>query len=364
MRLDNLTGVRAFAAFAVVLFHFAGAKGIKGQLDLGQLVARGDWGVDLFFVLSGLILSHVHASEPWNPANRRLFLVKRFARIYPLHLATFGVTVAVWLVARSMAWQFGSNTDYSASSAVLNVLLLHAWGFGRALSWNGASWSVSAEWFAYLFLFPFCVTAAARITTARLATMVAVSWVALLVTAHLVFEARVINLTTWGFLRIIPEFLAGYLIFRGAGRFSVSGDWTVALGVALALMAAARDLDALMLPAIMALLFGLYRGGRLADAIFGNRVAVFLGEISYSVYLTHGFIKIASDQLVIRGLKISPIPLMAADIFAVIAVAWIAFAVIERPGRRWIVAAVVKRLVHGPNAQCDTCASTTSGLRP
>jgi peptidoglycan/LPS O-acetylase OafA/YrhL len=54
----------------------------------------------------------------------------------------------------------------------------------------------------------------------------------------------------------------------------------------------------LLLPAIMLLMFGLYSGGPLVEAIFANRVAVFLGEISYSIYMVHIIVAAVANHLV------------------------------------------------------------------
>jgi len=101
-KIANLTGLRAFAASWVMLSHFSQSTGVAGFLDLGKFVERGAFGVDVFFVLSGLVITLSSASalkqdRPFG-AQFRDYLVRRFARVYPLHLATFLiVAVLVWI---------------------------------------------------------------------------------------------------------------------------------------------------------------------------------------------------------------------------------------------------------------------------
>src|SRR6202041_1125912 len=54
----------------------------------------------------------------------------------------------------------------------------------------------------------------------------------------------------------------------------------------------------LLFPAIMLLMFGLYSGGALVEAIFANRLAVFLGEISYSIYMVHILVAAVANHLI------------------------------------------------------------------
>ena len=91
-----LTSLRGFAALAVVGFHFA-------PLMAGiPIFSKGFLGVDLFFLLSGFILTTVYSKE----LNVRSFFVARAARTYPLHLFTLAVLLPC----------FGRAQEYSADS--------------------------------------------------------------------------------------------------------------------------------------------------------------------------------------------------------------------------------------------------------
>ena len=145
------TSLRGIAAMAVFWGHYSDvfARDVGGW---NLFVPHTHLGVDLFFMLSGFVLYHVYASQfltgvtgpRWGA-----FMRQRLLRIYPLHLVTL---VAVLVLMRfelpgDGLWILG-----------LNLTLTHAWGLTDQFIFNAPSWSISAEFAAYL-LFPFMVLA-------------------------------------------------------------------------------------------------------------------------------------------------------------------------------------------------------------
>jgi peptidoglycan/LPS O-acetylase OafA/YrhL len=128
--LPALTSLRFFAAAAIVAFHIMPMHGIPRNLALAN-------GVSFFFVLSGFILTYNYRDLS---GRLRQFYIARFARLWPVHVLT--LCLAVLLIPFK-----GGPFDL-----VLNLLLVHAWVPVRetVFSFNGVSWSVSAEVFFYL----------------------------------------------------------------------------------------------------------------------------------------------------------------------------------------------------------------------
>jgi peptidoglycan/LPS O-acetylase OafA/YrhL len=146
--IRSLTGLRALAAFWVLLYHYA--KASKWVVPLvGPVVQHGYYGVDLFFVLSGFIIQHVYHRR-FNTEIQQVryldYIRNRFARIYPIFLFSL---IAMLVLLEII--DYPRHAAYSADTLMLNLFLLHGW-FDRE-SPNIPSWSVSAEWFAYL-LYP------------------------------------------------------------------------------------------------------------------------------------------------------------------------------------------------------------------
>ncbi|MBI5174270.1 MAG: acyltransferase [Candidatus Melainabacteria bacterium] len=154
-KIDTLTSLRFFAAAAIVVYHSRGHFGIPVEF-LSPFVL--DQGVSFFFVLSGFILSLVYGEklkEGGRSTSSRLagilaFIVARFARIWPLHVATL-VLVAFLLPEK---W----NHDLSPVNLFASLCLMQSWIPINDVSFafNGVSWSLSAELFFYLS-FPFLI---------------------------------------------------------------------------------------------------------------------------------------------------------------------------------------------------------------
>ena len=143
--VQTLTVVRAFAATWVVIHHFG--HHVTPSFASTFLVS-GTLAVDLFFGLSGFIMVYVYRDR----ARFWPFLIRRFARLYPVHLVTLAGVIAMTLVARFL----GLPTDDPLDPAEIgmNLLMIHGWGTVSVLHLNPPSWSISAEFSAYL-AFPF-----------------------------------------------------------------------------------------------------------------------------------------------------------------------------------------------------------------
>lgn len=150
-KLDALTSLRFIAAAMIVISHahpIFGSLGIANAAPLGQ-------GVSFFFVLSGFILAYNYPQLETLHAVKRFWLA-RFARVYPLHL----VTCILWI---ALIFDFNRDIYFPGyeglGKLITNILLLQAWiPFKEwSLSFNGVSWSLSVEFFFYL-CFPALIT--------------------------------------------------------------------------------------------------------------------------------------------------------------------------------------------------------------
>jgi peptidoglycan/LPS O-acetylase OafA/YrhL len=149
----HLDGLRIVAASAVVILHYSDY--VKDQ-PAGRFLVDHTWHfnlfVDLFFVISGYVIASQYLTKVGSPPAIGRFLWRRFARIYPLHVATLVFYVAIAL-ALSFGIAHGENpARYPISDLPAQLLLLHAID-GARLTFNFPSWSLSAEFFCYV-LFP------------------------------------------------------------------------------------------------------------------------------------------------------------------------------------------------------------------
>lgn len=350
--IEPLTALRFFAAFWVVLYHY------WPKLDLGSLqgftpavIAKGYLGVEVFFVLSGFILCHVYLGAVERGGfNYRGFLRARFARVYPLHLFTL-LGVGALAFAAALAGMAMGEGVVSWEALPANLLMVHAWGLASEAAWNHPSWSISAEWFAYLSFPVFAAGAIALRSRPNLAVALAVG---LLFGLYAGFEAVTGKLLTeatiaWGALRIVPCFTYGcalFLLWRSGAVESCGQAWAgVALSLAaLGLAAALRAPDAATVTAAGALIFslaGLWSHspeGRFTGPV--SRVGSYLGEISYSIYMivvpwALVFVNGAAKVMDLPE-ETLPLPVWLVMTAALIPLAALSYHLVERPARRWL----------------------------
>ncbi len=167
-QLPSLTSLRGLAALWVVLYHFS--VQCFPNLDATpytHIIHKGYLAVDLFFMLSGFVMTHVYHRAFSESVTRhyRGFFVARIARIYPLHVLILLLFVATAVASQ---WTTGTATigsirdiplqgSESVSALVANLFMLQGLDAGK-LSWNYPAWSISVEFMAYL-LFPFALPA-------------------------------------------------------------------------------------------------------------------------------------------------------------------------------------------------------------
>lgn len=342
--LDPLTGVRFFLALGVVLFHFQLYWTLPPES--AGLLNRARLGVDVFFILSGFILTHVYLQGDKAPSYGR-FLAARFARIYPAHLFILLAMLGLVLVAPV----FGIGLEpgrFNPIHFVETLLLIQAW-YPRETTvlWNGPSWSLSAEWFAYL-AFPVYAWLGLLLRSRP--------WVLIGVAVVLFSALDAFFVTTFGkglpraedfgILRIVPEFLLGIGLYFLGLRWSPSArvaivaavGTTVVLLVFMQVGVDDRVIVAAAGPFILSLAL-LSKAG--VPTFLSHPVALFAGEASFALYLVHIPILMVwrNAAQAFTGwpgnYRMGVIELVALLVLTLSAAAAI-HVFVERPGRGWL----------------------------
>jgi peptidoglycan/LPS O-acetylase OafA/YrhL len=292
--LPALTSVRFFLALGVVLFHYQlqwpwDTMATTGLLDRARL------GVDAFFILSGFVLTHAYRDAlETGQLDYRRFLVARFARIYPAHLAVLLFVIIMVTGASLLGAEFDREL-YNPLGLLLTLLLVHAWLPDLVTAeWNGPSWSLSAEWFAYLAfpVFAWIDLKLARRPFALLilagALFLALDQLYLALFGDTVVHAE-LNV---GVLRILPEFLYGIALYRLgervtlSPRLAIAAAWVAAI-MLLALMHFEAD-DRLVVAAAGPLMLALALLSKAAaEGPMARPLMLLGGEASYALYLLH-----------------------------------------------------------------------------
>lgn len=316
-RLEQIDGLRAVAALSVVAFHFT-TRFDEVFVHTRPLEAGFAWGylgVNLFFVISGFVIfMTIEAAR--SPAD---FAFSRFSRLFP----TFWVAVVLtWLLTRALPVP---GNVRSLGEMLANLTMVHD-GFGVA-SVDGAYWSLEVELIYYLWMLAFGALGWLRRPRVLVLVWLAVALLAAAVNATGRFAVPHV-LMHYGLLRWIPWFSLGmtaYLLYTGRGstRF-------VAAGLAMALLAMLLQngwLDAAV-GAAAGLAVWLASRGRLA--VVGWRPLVFVGAISYPLYLIHeqlGWLLMLELQR--RGL--TPWLTVGAALLVCLLAAWALHVVVEMP---------------------------------
>lgn len=298
-RLDSLTGLRFFAAWMVVVHHFANFGALP---ILWRYQGFGATGVTFFFVLSGFVLTWSFVPSDTPPR----FYWRRFARIWPLHAATTLLALPVFYSMRDVPYDWGAIT--------LSFLLLHAWvpTATTYFAGNPASWTLSCEMFFYA-LHPFVVRRALALKLAGLALASTALMAAVFVVARWSPDWFSLRIVGW-LLYISPLFRVAEFLLGIALAAAMKRGFRVPLGVISgAVLVAAwfhieyqvspeyfgaglRTLTAQATYVVLPLLYALLIASaaqmdlRSAQSWLSSRPLVLLGQWSYALYLVHATI--------------------------------------------------------------------------
>ena len=285
----SLTSIRGFAALWVACYHF--------QHNLEQLGYNlwphfnwsffGYIGVDIFFVLSGFILTAVYRGLAWR--NVGAFLTRRGFRIYPMHLAVLGGMLLLWLDAYFRYHVI--NPTQPLLWLPVCALLLQPF-FYHGLLWNAVTWSLSVEFVCY-FAFPFAIMAFRRAPLLVLVPLI-------LVLGAIEHHLQIYDLNIWGrdaVARGLVGFGLGMMLRLASERIPAPSALLASLVECLALGGIILCAcfpgppghgGGAFIPLFAALLIlGIsYERGIIAW-VLNARVCLWLGKISFSLYLLH-----------------------------------------------------------------------------
>lgn len=344
--LPELVAARGLAAVWIVVAHSL-AKSIEGFHELPAAIEYSRIVVDFFFVLSGFVLAHVY-DVAWREGRFRYFefLSRRLARLYPLHLATLIAVLILVVAGRTLGVE--PENPHTASSFFVTLALMHATWATPDLAWNWPSWSVGAEWCAYLAI-PVFLSFADRVRTtpARIGVGLGL-FVAASAFAEAALGQNLVALTfDGGVLRIAPSFLAGVLLRRMfddepslAGMTPRGYALTVAgvLATCAGLVAAGAAYDALWPPMVVLVAALAARGAWSGPGLLRGRALAWLGELSYALYMVHAIalqVVFALAERIGYGSTLGGrAALGCLAVAATVAAAQLAYLTVELPGRR------------------------------
>lgn len=370
--LAALTSLRGVAAVTMAAHHFNMFVMPVIDPSITRMHQHAYLLVDFFFVLSGFVLNHVYGG--WfesgvSGARFRRYITARFARVYPLHLATLLWVVGVYvLVVDVCAKELpqGAEAVFDPWAIPLHLFMLHGFNTAPGATWNTPAWSIGSEWFVYL-AFPALSKALRTLgTRGRLALLVGV----LAAYAHLTTPLSMAPpVRPW--LPNVPytiavitfpgstiRCLAGFLLGALAHSVYTRGWATRWLGRDAAFVALLGGLAAschLHVPDMLTvwlfpllILAACHNTGRTARTLRAAPL-VKLGEWSYSIYMVHVpiIVTFLGARLIAGGPKEDPASEGAygaagpvgvlAFVALVVLVSAFTYRAIEAPARQYLV---------------------------
>ncbi len=326
MRFHALDSWRGVAAILItlyhlpVLFHFNGSSFMHGTY----------LAVDFFFVLSGFVITHSYFKKLSIFANLGEFVIRRFARLWPLHVFMLILLIGYEFLILGASFVgidppreiFGHRT--SVGAIFTNIFFLHSMGFHDTNVWNLPAWSISVEFWTYMVF-------ALMALTCRKFWYAACVLVSGLSAAVLIYVSRdnpmyIDWAYDFGIFRCIMSFFIGSIVYGVYMRLSAAGKnplqyanlfeiLAVALTVYLVTFESKTPLNMLA-----PLVFGFtififaFEGGFLSN-LLKTRPLLALGKWSYSIYLTHYLLIQIIFSVVIVAEKLFKVSLKTEIIF-------------------------------------------------
>ncbi|SLG39294.1 acyltransferase family protein [Mycobacteroides abscessus] len=362
--IKALTGLRIIAAFWVVLFHFRPLleqASPEFRTALNPILNCGAQGVDLFFILSGFVLTWNYLDRMghrWSTRETLHFLWLRLARVWPVYLVTMHLA-ALWVIFTMHVGHVPERIDtFDATNYVRQLFMVQLWfrPYFDLSSWNGPAWSISAEWLAYLLFggLVLVIFRMAHATRARslmvLAVLASLPPVMLLLLTGQFY-------TPWSWLpRIVMQFTAGALACAAVSRLKLSHRSRHVAGYAALLIVASivgalyfldahpisgvvdssGVVDVLFVPLVMALAVGI---GPL-PTLLSTRIMVYGGQISFGLYMVHELVHVswtwATKQFELSLLDPGGGWIVIGLLVLAVILSMALYHWVEEPGRRWM----------------------------
>lgn len=315
--LQGLQLLRGAAALAVVFHHLLNNDTFFPATP-DRIVALGQLGVDVFFIVSGFVMYYAEYDRAQNIGASHRFLIRRFIRIWPLY--------ALFTIAMSTAY-FSGLLFHSRSISMretLSSLLL----FPTQNTVLVVGWTLHYEAFFYVVFSLFLLTRSMNL----IVLLIPVSFLAIVVLSNVIYFDTA-SVFTFFSNTIIFEFCFGMIVAATFKRSACHRSGAAVaffcgiIGLVIGSIVGLSD-EGNLDPTWRFLYWGVpsallvYSSLRVAD-LRGTigRIGLFFGDASYSLYLTHSFVIMSAvklmwisngSELIFAGLALSGALLIGA----------------------------------------------------
>lgn len=359
-RFEVLDAWRGLSASLVALFHLQAYS----HLYEISLLRHSYLFVDFFFVLSGFVITANYRQKLLSGFSFWRFMLLRFGRLYPLHLATLAAFIGLELARYRFQGLLGGEigNKFTGPNSVFaiatNLVFIQGLGVHNMLTWNMPSWSVSTEFYTYVIF-------ALILLLLRGWIYVFVAFVVVGAPIFLlVFVGHIDTQYDFGIVRCALGFFIGFVCYdlfliisqrlneRTFTSATISSAEVLCVSLVVLFVCYCGDgSSSLTAPVVfgLAVLIFSFEGGLLSK-VLKARPFIFLGTLSYSIYMVHMLVQIGMRYALQLAEGKSGIMLFhdgqigsemwQGDIFygvtlgLVVCVSYVTYNFIEEPGRR------------------------------
>lgn len=289
-KLLSLQALRGYAIVGVFLCH-------EHVLDVG-----GQWGVSVFFMLSGFLLVYKYYKSDilrCSVVNNFFFAVNRIKKLYPLHIVTM-------IMGTILELQYGiDNKMQFAIKIISNIFLIQAWvpKQGIYFSLNGVAWYLSTLAFLY-FIFPYMIKIIQSYKTDSIAITSMITSFLFLVGGGKLFSVLNMDLTWSNYVfpvyRLLDFFIGcnlGYLFLNQKRKEKniIKSNILEIVSLVMVIFSMLKFYNAsmwyqytiLFVPSSISLVYIFADNKGMITKLLTNKVIIFIGNISPYIFLFH-----------------------------------------------------------------------------
>ena len=292
-KIEFLESIRGISALIVLLFHLKEAT--SSIIIQNFLVLNGEIFVDFFFVLSGFVIAYNYSTKINTTLDLLKFKLKRILRLYPLHILMLIIftllEVAKYFVSKKIG-VFPTTEPFSINNVytfIHNLTLTN--GFLPLNSFNVPSWSISVEFYAY-FLFSLIVLLIKNQKICFL-IFVSISLFSFLYTINSGGGLRSME-NEDGFVRCCFSFFLGTVVFNSRDYIKFNSKHTnfliLIFLILLVISFLIKNNFIGVLLFSMILLVSVSEQNNIFVKILSIKPLLYLGSISYGIYMFHFFV--------------------------------------------------------------------------
>lgn len=345
--IKQLTFPRFILAVIVVVYHFGLELPPFANSIVSEFFNNGAVCVSFFFFLSGFVMAYNYNEN----INFLKYWKKRFIRIYPTYIVTFlFVFIAIYL--------FGTK-EFTLSTVLINILALQSWVIGQAVEFNFPSWSISVEFFFYL-TFPFVLYIYNKIRKKTFfiwaLVLIILGWIQHILFVEVVWEPNrfflsqfILYFPLFHFTTFLAGFLIGKLIYfikkTELPKWLPFTMWFV--GVVLFFFVLNTENlfrpyahNGILSPLYGIICLGLALDKSIISRILGSKPFLFLGNISYGIYMWQFPVFIVFTQFL--SLEVNSVTYFVFYLLLLILTSAIMYFLVEKKFRSWLSSKLLK----------------------